>query len=208
MKICKKILLVLLSLALIFTVACSNGNSDENSKVQTTGKLVSSSDADIDHTKVCFEIENYGSFTVETYPEYAPQTVAHFLKLVKSGYYNGTSFEKINHGHSLVSSNNTALSSGECKETVTGEFAANGYSNDLPLTRGTFVLSYLPGEYNTATAQFMILLGDELGLDGKYAGFAKVIENSEVFDKIASSATNENGTPLSPIVMKNVYIKD
>ena len=193
---------------LVFCVACSGGSSSKEPKVRTTGKLVSSSDADIDHTKVCFEIENYGSFTVETYPEYAPETVAHFLKLVKSGYYNGTSFEKINHGHSIVSTDDTLLSSGECKETVTGEFAANGYSNDLPLTRGTFVLSYLPGEYNTATARFMILLSDNLGLDGKYAGFAKIVENSAIFDKIASTATNADGTPLSPIVMKNVYIKD
>ena len=32
-------------------------------------------------------------------------------------------------------------------------------------------------------------------------------ENSDVFDKIAAAELNVNGEPLSPIVMKNVYVK-
>ena len=116
-------------------------------------------------------------------------------------------FAKINPGHSLVSSDITVHSSGECKETVTGEFYKNGFSNELPITRGTLCFTYLPGEYNSAKAQFMIVLADDLGLDGQYAPFAKIVENSGVFDKIVSTAINADYSPVSPIVMKNVYVK-
>ena len=43
---------------------------------------------------------------------------------------------------------------------------------------------------------------------GEYAGFAKIVENSAVFDKIVSTAINADGTPVSPIVMKKVYVVD
>lgn len=206
MKNIKKALLILLSLCLVLTAACSSDEKSSSGSVHTNEKIVGSS-AEVVHTKVSFEVENYGIFTVETYPEYAPETVAHFLKLVRSGYYNGMNFEKIIPGNWLVSSDLTTLSSGECKETVTGEFYKNGYSNELPLTRGTLALCYLPGEYNSARAQFMILLSDKPELEGEYAGFAKIVENSAVFDKIVSTAINADGTPVSPIVMKNVYVK-
>jgi len=208
MKKSKKSLLIVLSLILVFCAACSNGgNSGENS-VYSAENIAPSSDADIEHIKVCFDIENIGTFTVETYPEKAPETVEHFLNLVDKGYYNGASFEILNPGHSIVSSSLTALSSGECKETITGEFKKNGYSNDLKLTRGTLAFCYLPGEYNSATSKFMIFLGDDHGLDGSYAGFARVVDGTAVFDAISLKPINANNTPVSPIVMKKVYIKE
>ncbi|MBO7288455.1 MAG: peptidylprolyl isomerase, partial [Clostridia bacterium] len=160
MKNLKKALIIVLTFSLMFTASCSSNEENKKEGIHSNEKIVSSS-AEAVHTKVCFEVENYGIFTVETYPEYAPESVAHFLKLVKSGYYNGMEFSKINSGHSVVSSDVTVHSSGECRETVTGEFYKNGYSNEMPLTRGTLCFTYLPGEYNSARSQFMILLSDE-----------------------------------------------
>lgn len=202
----KKALGLILVFCLVFAVGCSSDEGKNSSDIHSSEKIVSSS-AEAEHIKVSFEVENYGIFTVETYPEYAPESVAHFLKLVKSGYYNGMEFSEIIPGKFLVSSDKTAHSSGECKETVTGEFYKNGYSNELPLTRGTLCFTYLPGEYNSATAQFMILLDDNLGLEGEYAPFAKIVENSGVFDKIVATEINKDGAPVSPIVMKKVYVK-
>ena len=206
MKNFKNSLIIILALCLVFTVSCSSNEKNKITDIHSNEKIVSSS-AEAVHTKVCFEVENYGSFTVETYPEYAPESVAHFLKLVNMGYYNQMEFSKINSGHSIVSSELTAHSSGECLETVTGEFYKNGYSNELPLTRGTLCYTYLPGQYNSAKAQFMILLSDAPSMEGKYAGFAKIVENAEVFDRIVATELNIEGEPLSPIVMKNVYVK-
>ncbi len=41
---------------------------------------------------VTMDIEGYGSIKMELYPEYAPNTVAYFVKLVQKGYYNGKVF--------------------------------------------------------------------------------------------------------------------
>ena len=38
---------------------------------------------------------NGGTFMIEFYPEDAPNTVHHFLKLVESGYYDGVVFHRI-----------------------------------------------------------------------------------------------------------------
>ncbi len=209
MRILNKSVISVLLLVLCFMTACSSNDGDDSvKKVHTSDVLVSPSDGTGEHTNISFDIENYGTFTVEVYPQYAPETVKHFIKLVQMGYYNGSSFEKINPGQAMISSDKTALSSGECRETVVGEFYENGYSNELPLTRGTLAMTYLDGEYNSAAAKFMIVLEDNLNWDGKYAGFAKVTDGIEVFDKVSSARVFADGTPVSPIVMKKVYIKE
>ena len=45
--------------------------------------------------KVLVEMENGSDFTLELYPDYAPETVANFTKLVKEGFYDGLTFHRI-----------------------------------------------------------------------------------------------------------------
>jgi len=44
---------------------------------------------------VTMEIEEYGTIKLELYPEVAPNTVANFVALAKSGYYDGTIFHRV-----------------------------------------------------------------------------------------------------------------
>ena len=53
----------------------------------------------------------------------------------------------------------------------------------------------------------MIFLSSNHDMDGEYAGFAKVIEGTQIIDKIAGVETDSSGKPVLPIVMKKVYIK-
>lgn len=207
MKNLKKSFAIILVFMLVLVSGCSNEKSEtKEKKVQTAEMIVTSSDGNVDHEKVVFEIQDYGNMVVETYPEEAPETVSRFLELVEMGYYDGMSFDKVIPGFSMETSDKTTLSSGECKEVITGEFAKNGYSNGLSLSRGTLAMCYMPGEYNSATSKFMIILNDDLDIDGLYAGFAKVVDGIGVFDKISKIATDANGSPVSPIVMKKAYI--
>lgn len=209
MKNIRKPFIIVLAVILSFMCACTAQKEvSEEKKVETADRVVTSSGNTIKNTQVVFEIENYGNIVVETYPQYAPETVAQFLALVKMGYYNGMTIDKINPGFSMEISDKTTLSSGEYTDSITGEFAKNGYSNDLPLTRGTLAMCYLPGEYNSATSKFMIILSDDLGIDGTYAGFAKIVGGSSVFEQISKLAPDADGSPVSPIVMKKVYIAE
>ncbi|MBR3621199.1 MAG: peptidylprolyl isomerase, partial [Clostridia bacterium] len=40
-------------------------------------------------------MENGETFTVETYPEYAPETCENFVNLVKDGFYDGLTFHRV-----------------------------------------------------------------------------------------------------------------
>ena len=209
MKNLKKPFIIVLVVILSLMCACSvQKDVAEEKKVETADRVVTSSGSTINNTKVVFEVENYGNMVVETYPQYAPETVAQFIALVRMGYYDGMAIDKINPGFSMEISDKTALSSGEYTDSINGEFAKNGYSNDLPLSKGTLAMCYLPGEYNSATSKFMIILNDDLGIDGNYAGFAKVVDGTSVFEQISKIAPDADGSPVSPIVMKKVYVVD
>ena len=79
MKI-KKFLLCILVISLAFVAcACSSDTDVAEDTASTVENIVPASDGEVKHTQVRFDVADVGSFTVETYPEYAPQTVAHFL---------------------------------------------------------------------------------------------------------------------------------
>jgi len=41
---------------------------------------------------VTFDVEGYGQVKIELYPDYAPNTVTYFIKLIENGYYNDKVF--------------------------------------------------------------------------------------------------------------------
>jgi peptidyl-prolyl cis-trans isomerase B (cyclophilin B) len=60
---------------------------------------------------VTLDIEGYGKVKIELYPDYAPNTVKTFVKLVQNGYYNGKVFygldeKTVNAGMALVEKEN------------------------------------------------------------------------------------------------------
>ncbi len=208
-----KLLFSIAAIAVLF-VACSGGETPDTLVETDTLSIdtAPTSAATPEHTFVTFEVDGYGKFVAETYPEYAPETVRHFLSLVESGYYNGFTIEIINHSKNLVSSEASSLASsdesGQNPSSVVGEFFKNGKSNTLKLEKYTLALNHIDGNYDTGVAQFMIMLTSSHDLDGEYAGFARVVEGKDVIDRIAGSETDINGKPVSPIVMKNVHIND
>jgi len=209
MKILKMLLVFVLGVCVLFTAACSSDKGENIPETQSYTADEAGSDGELKkHDRVCFEVEGYGEFVVETYPEYAPETVAHFLKLVSEEFYNGFTIDKISPGYRLLTSEVSSETKEECTETVSGEFFKNGISNGMKLTKGVLAMNYPSGQFNAARAQFMLFLGESHGLDGYFGGFAMVVDGEEVIDKIAAAQRDDNGVPVSPIVMKKVYIEE
>lgn len=208
-----KIIAVMLILAVVFSfVSCSENEEKETGTTLEPIALdsVVTSEAEPERTRVTFEVENYGNFVVETYPEHAPETVNHFLELVDNGFYNGYTIEKIDPGLGILSSSYsqdlTSDSAAGFNNTVSGEFTKNGRSNSLKLEKYVLALNHIPSDYNSAMSQFIIFLSSNHDMDGEYAGFAKVVEGTQIIDRIAGAETSSSDTPVSPIVMKKVYI--
>lgn len=164
------------------------------------------------HPVVTVEMENGKKFKIELYPEYAPQTVANFVALVESGFYDGVGFHRVVEGFMAQGGDPKGDGTGGSENTIVGEFSANGFqTNALSHTRGVVSMarSNMP---NSASSQFFICYDDASFLDGNYAAFGKVIEGMEVVDaflEIERSANmmGEMATPVNPIIMKKVTVK-
>ena len=87
--------------------------------------------------------------------------------------------------------------------SIKGEFAANGFENNLKHTAGVISMARAMNP-NSAGSQFFIMHKDAPHLDGQYAAFGKVTEGMEVVDEIAECDTDFGDKPLDPQVIKSV----
>ena len=98
-------------------------------------------------------------------------------------------------------------------ETIHGEFAINGFEqNTLSHTRGVISMGRT-NDFNSASSQFFICYSDDYvsSLDGRYAGFGKVIEGMEVVDsftevQLTYNSMGELAVPVEPIVIKSMEV--
>lgn len=161
--------------------------------------------------KIKVTMENGGEFIIELCPEQAPITCENFLKLVKSGFYNGLTFHRVIDGFMAQGGDPEGTGMGGSPEKIKGEFRMNGVNNTLSHTRGVISMARSQNP-NSASSQFFICYDDSCKfLDGQYAAFGKVTEGMEVVDDFLKierrmSFGGERSTPVEPIVMKKVEI--
>jgi len=124
-----------------------------------------------------------GSVIVELYPGEAPITVKNFVDLVEDGFYDGLTIFRAQKSFVIQGGKDDKADLPEIK----GEFSENGVSNKISHTRGVISMART-GDPNSATSQFFITLDDsaKYSLDGKYAGFGRVVEGMDVVDAIAN----------------------
>ena len=152
------------------------------------------------------EMENGGIIKLELDAKAAPITVANFEKLVKEGFYDGLIFHRVISGFMIQGGDPMGTGYGGSKETIKGEFRANGVDNPISHKRGVISMarSQMP---NSASSQFFIMHQDGEFLDGNYAAFGHVVEGIEVVDEIASVATDPRDKPLNDVVIQSITIE-
>ena len=135
------------------------------------------------------EIEDYGTIKIELYPEYAPNTVANFVNLIESGFYDGLTFHRLVPGFVLQGGDPDGDGTGGPGYTIDGEFKANGYTkNTLSHDKGVISMARSM-DYDSTGSQFFIVLDDSAksSLDGMYAGFGRVTEGMEILEEIEAN---------------------
>lgn len=162
---------------------------------------------------VTMEISDYGTIKIELYPKYAPNTVANFVNLVESGFYNDNTFHRLVPGFVLQGGDPDGDGSGGPGYTIKGEFSENGYvKNTLKHDKGVVSMARtnMP---NSAGSQFFIVLDDtktiHASLDNKYAAFGKVIEGMDIIENIEKNAAvkdNQTGKLKKNIIIKNATV--
>lgn len=73
---------------------------------------------------------------IELDPTIAPNTVNSFLSLVQRGFYNGLGFHRIIPDFMIQGGCPLGNGTGGPEYTIKGEFASNGFKNDLKHERG------------------------------------------------------------------------
>ena len=154
-------------------------------------------------SEIVIKMVDGGVMKAELYPNIAPITVANFLKLVEEKFFDGLIFHRVISGFMIQGGGYDADMNHKEADSIKGEFAANGVTNDLKHTRG--VLSMARTSFpNSASSQFFIMHADAPHLDGQYAAFGKLTEGFDVLDRIANVKTNFADSPLDAQVIESV----
>ena len=154
---------------------------------------------------VTIEMENGDIMKAELYPEVAPNTVNNFISLVKNGYYDGLIFHRVISGFMIQGGCPDGTGMGGPGYQIKGEFAQNGFANELRHTEG--VLSMARAMHpDSAGSQFFIMHKESPHLDGQYAALGMIIEGMDVVNKIAAVPTDYSDRPMEPQMMKKVTV--
>lgn len=155
---------------------------------------------------ITFEMENGDIMKAELYPQVAPNTVNNFISLVNKGFYDGLIFHRVINGFMIQGGDPEGTGMGGPGYGIKGEFAQNGFANDLKHSAGVLSMarSMMP---NSDGSQFFIMHKDAPHLDGAYAAFGKIIEGMDVVNKIAEVATDYSDRPMEDQRMKTVTVE-
>lgn len=154
---------------------------------------------------VTFTMKGGDIIKAELYPEIAPMSVNNFISLIQKNFYDGLIFHRVIKGFMIQGGDPEGTGMGGPGYSIRGEFAQNGFTNDLKHTAG--VLSMARSMHpDSAGSQFFLMHKDAPHLDGAYAAFGKVIEGMDIVNKIAETATDYNDRPLEEQVMESVTV--
>ncbi len=155
---------------------------------------------------VTIQMKSGGAIRCELYPEIAPNSVNNFISLVKKGFYDGLIFHRVIEGFMIQGGCPQSTGTGGPGYHIPGEFAANGFRNDLKHARGVLSMARAM-DPNSAGSQFFIMHEDAPHLDGQYAAFGAVIEGMDVVDQIAESRCDYRDRPLQDQRIKSMTVE-
>jgi len=141
-----------------------------------------------------------GTIKVELFAEQTPITVQNFIKLSKSGFYDGVIFHRVIDGFMIQGGCPHNDGTGGPGYTIKDEFAPS-LKHNVP-----GILSMANAGPNTGGSQFFITLAPTPWLDGKHTIFGKVIEGMDVVRTIGKSQTNASNRPVKDVRIKSVQI--
>lgn len=147
---------------------------------------------------------NFGDIKLELFQKDAPKTVANFLNLAKTGFYDGTKFHRVIPDFMIQGGDPTGTGMGG--ESLWGGKFDDEFNPNLKNIRGA--LSMANAGPGTNGSQFFIVQAPATPwLDGRHSVFGQVFEGLEVVDKIVSVPAGANDKPLKDVKMTTVAVE-
>ena len=156
---------------------------------------------------------NLGDITLDLDADKAPETVKNFLAYVESGHYDGTIFHRVIDGFMIQGGGFTP----DMQQKPTQAPVKNEADNGLKNARYTIAMART-NDPHSATAQFFINVSDNAFLDFKsptgngwgYCVFGKVVEGSDVVDRIKDVPTGHSGfhqdVPVESVIIESATV--
>ena len=162
---------------------------------------------DVPNPTATITLEDGRQLRFELYVQEAPNTVANFVSLANSGYYDGMSFYRVLPGCLVQSGDPKGDGTGGPGYSIKGEFSANGVENGLSHVRGTISMARQE-DYDSAGSQFFILEGSYPEYDGQYAAFGRACdqETLDVLDAITNVHVDVHQRPLEPVYIASIRV--
>ena len=163
--------------------------------------------------QVELHIKYHGVITLELYAEKAPKSAENFLSYVKKGHYDNTVFHRVIPGFMVQGG---GFEPG-MQQKPTGAEIENEANNGLKNDNYTVAMARTSAPHS-ATAQFFINVANNGFLNHTapsaqgwgYAVFGKVINGTDVVDKIKAVKTGRKGfhddVPLEDVVIEKAVV--
>lgn len=178
-----------------------------------------------DQEVAVIETSNFGTIVIELYPNLAPNMVTRFKQLINEGFYNGTTFHRVDPELGIIQGGDPLSKDNDPTNDGMGDSKyANvpGEMSDVPYERGTVgaarkgATPALEGRpavteaqaRDTANCQFFISLQAQPQFDKMYTVFGHVIQGIDVA-QIILGAPVEQGTdrPADTVVIKSISLQ-
>lgn len=151
---------------------------------------------------------NLGNIEFELLSDIAPETVRNFIKLAKSGFYDGTLFHRVipkfmiqGGDPNTKESDKSTWGTGGPGYNIKAEFSSRSHLRGIvSMARST--------DPDSAGSQFFIVTTDSTFLDKQYTVFGEVTDGIEVTDKIVNLPRDSNDCPLQEAKMLQVTVSD
>ena len=151
---------------------------------------------------------NLGNIQFELLSDVAPETVRNFIKLAKSGFYDGTLFHRVipkfmiqGGDPNTRESDKSTWGTGGPGYNIKAEFSSRSHLRGI-------VSMARSSDPDSAGSQFFIVTSDSTFLDREYTVFGQVVDGMEVADKIVNLPRDGNDCPLQEAKMLQVTISD
>lgn len=176
------------------------GVSEDNNEVDINNNDTKTMNATL-HT-------NKGDIEIEFFADQAPNTVANFVKLAKSGFYDGVKFHRVIKGFMIQGGD--PLTKDDSKQALWGT-GGPGYQFEDEIgpnnKNNIGTISMANAGPDTNGSQFFINVANNNFLDGKHTVFGRVTKGMDVVGKIENTATDSSDRPLESVVINSITLK-
>jgi peptidyl-prolyl cis-trans isomerase B (cyclophilin B) len=177
-------------------IPCATSSAEKKTSAKGGGELEK-----LKNTKAVIETK-LGSIELKFFPDAAPSHVKNFIKLSKSGFYDGAIFHRVIPGFMIQGGDPNTKGKDKRMYGMGGpDYTVKAEFNNISHKRGILSMAR-SGDPDSAGSQFFIVVADSPFLDNQYTVFGEVAKGMDIADKIVNLPRDGNDLPDERVDMK------